>query len=152
MAILDETKVVDTYDKKDVNRYQKIMFPSDCIAMSDGTDLEERNTFYKRNAVSGVLYRYGNVVHFHHELVTTLAMKNLNWQIIPEGYRPITIERQSFMTINNNNPHCWIMISISPDGACSYFSNKSDGLTEFFFDMYYFTNDPVPADEDIMTI
>ena len=42
MAILDETKVVDTYDKKDTTGYQKVMFPSDCIAMSDGTDLEER--------------------------------------------------------------------------------------------------------------
>ena len=41
MAILDETKVVDPYDKKDATCYQKIMFPSDCIAMSDGTDLEE---------------------------------------------------------------------------------------------------------------
>ena len=40
MAILDETKVVDPYDKKDATCYQKIMFPSDCIAMSDGTDLE----------------------------------------------------------------------------------------------------------------
>ena len=42
MAILDETKIVDTYDKKDKTGYQKIMFPSDCIAMSDGTDLKER--------------------------------------------------------------------------------------------------------------
>ena len=42
MAILDETKIVDTYDKKDKTGYQKIMFPSDCIAMGDGTDLEER--------------------------------------------------------------------------------------------------------------
>lgn len=42
MAILDETKIVDPYDKKDATCYQKIMFPSDCIAMSDGTDLEER--------------------------------------------------------------------------------------------------------------
>ena len=41
MAILDETKVVDPYNKKDGTGYQKIMFPSDCIAMSDGTDLEE---------------------------------------------------------------------------------------------------------------
>lgn len=150
MAILDEKKIVDTYDKKDTTGYQKIMFPSDCIAMSDGTDLEERNTFYKRNAASGVLYRYGNIVHFHHQLNTTPAKKNLNWQTIPKGYRPITVERQSFMTLNNNNPHCWIMISISPDGKCAYFSNKSE-FTEFWFDMYYFTNDPIPADEDIMT-
>ena len=42
------------------------------------------------------------------------------------------------------------MISISPDGKCAYFSNKSE-FTEFWFDMYYFTNDPIPADEDIMT-
>lgn len=150
MAILDETKVVDPYNKKDGTGYQKIMFPSDCIAMSDGTDLEKRNTFYKRNAASGTLYRHGNIVHFHHELITTPAMKNLNWQIIPEGYRPITIERQSFGTLNNNNLDCWITVSVSPDGRCSYYSTKS-GLTEFFFDMYYFTNDPLPADEDIMT-
>ena len=55
MAILDETKIVDTYDRKDKTGYQKIMFPSDCIAMSDGTDLEERNTFYKRKATYGTL-------------------------------------------------------------------------------------------------
>lgn len=150
MAILDETKVVDPYDKKDTTGYQKIMFPSDCIAMSDGTSLEERNTFYKRNAASGTLYRHGNIVHFHHQLNTTPATKNLNWQTIPKGYRPITVERQSFMTLNNNKPHCWIMISIYHDGKCAYFSNKSE-FTEFWFDMYYFTNDPIPADEDIMT-
>lgn len=102
----------------------------------------------KRNAKSGQLYRIGNIVHFHHELITTPDMKNLNWQIIPEGYRPITIERQSFGTLNNDNINCWITVSISPDGRCSYFSTKSE-LTEFFFDMYYFTGDAFPKEDAI---
>lgn len=102
----------------------------------------------KRNAKSGQLYRIGNVVHFHHELITTPVMKDLNWQIIPEGYKPITIERQSFGTLNNDNINCWITVSINPDGRCSYFSTKSE-LTEFFFDMYYFTGDAFPKEDAI---
>ena len=151
MAISGDSHVIKPYRKKDGSTYDKVMLSSEHVEMSDGTSLEERNTFYKRNVASGTLYRHGNIVHFHHQLNTTPGTKDLNWQTIPEGYRPITVERQSFMTLNNNNPHCWIMISIYPDGTCAYFSNKSE-FTEFWFDMYYFTNDPIPADEDIMTI
>ena len=57
-------------------------------------------------------------------------------------------------SISNNerslSGHVTVMVSISPNGTCAYFSNKSE-FTEFWFDMYYFTNDPLPADKDIMT-
>ena len=150
MAISGDSHVIEPYRKKDGSTYDKVMLSSKHVEMGDGESLEEKNTFYKKGAASGVLYRYGNLVHFHHELNTTIATKNLNWQTLPEGYRPITTERQSFMTISNNNPHLWVMISIGHDGKCAYISNNT-GFTEFWFDMYYFTNDPLPPDEDIMT-
>ena len=102
----------------------------------------------RRNVENGILYRIGNIVHFNHQLITTVATKNLNWLTIPEGYRPITAERHSLMTVNNWNPDAWMSVFVNKDGSCGYISNKS-AYTEFYFDMYYFTNDKFPTDDII---
>lgn len=77
MAILDETKVVDTYDKKDATCYQKIMFPSDCIAMSDGTDLETTITNIKNDI--GSKYKWTKLCELAGNSSTskTFTVKNL---------------------------------------------------------------------------
>lgn len=101
-----------------------------------------------RDAESGILYRIGNIVHFHHQLNVTVLTKALGWQTIPEGYRPITVERHSFISINSWNHDARMTVWVDKNGSCGYISDKSV-FTEFWFDMYYFTNDKFPTDDII---
>ena len=49
MAISGDSHVIKPYRKKDGSTYDKVMLSSEHVEMSDGTSLEERNTFYKRH-------------------------------------------------------------------------------------------------------
>lgn len=153
----DNREIVDvtlTYGSKEKDSKEQIKDNTKKIEQmrTDIKYLEAVNKYAgkiaRRRAASGDLYRVGNIVHFHHQLNTTVATKNLNWQTIPEGYRPTTIERHSFMSIENWNPHAWMTVFVEPSGKCGYISNASV-FTEFWFDMYYFTLDKFPEDDII---
>lgn len=160
MAVLDKKELIMPPRQKEENGYAQTLLSSDGVAFpvhpasySTLTELvnvtqlyTKLNRVFHKNAFSGELFRYGNIVHFHHQLNVTVATKNLSWQTIPQGYRPITVERHSFMSINNWNPHLWMTVWVNPDGGCGYISNGS-AFTEFWFDMYWITQDEFPWDD-----